>query len=219
MGDKNVIALLTSINGNLKKIVEISQTNGTQSKEKVSEKMTQSLNTGTVLTGDAVKPKAEQGKIGDIVISADTIASLKSLPLILRAFSKIKEKDLDSFIKTLETIKKAVDSFSNIENINKSIDSLNAISKFMLVLEKTNFSKVAVSIKVANTLGFTSGLKHIIEGISEAVDKAGKISNEDIKKLEAAMKSTEVLNSLVKSVGLVVLSVGGLALLDRKSVV
>ena len=215
MGDKNVIALLTSINGNLKKIVEISQTNGTQSKEKVSEKMTQSLNTGTVLTGDAVKPKAEQGKIGDIVISADTIASLKSLPLILRAFSKIKEKDLDSFIKTLETIKKAVDSFSNIENINKSIDSLNAISKFMLVLEKTNFSKVAVSIKVANALGFTSGLKHIIEGISEAVDKAGKISNEDIKKLEAAMKSTEVLNSLVKSVGLVVLSVGGLALLIK----
>ena len=97
MGDKNVIALLTSINGNLKKIVEISQTNGTQSKEKVSEKMTQSLNTGTVLTGDAVKPKAEQGKIGDIVISADTIASLKSLPLILRAFSKIKEKDLKNF--------------------------------------------------------------------------------------------------------------------------
>ena len=215
MGDKNVIALLTSINGNLKKIVEISQTNGTQSKEKVSEKMTQSLNTGTVLTGDAVKPKAEQGKIGDIVISADTIASLKSLPLILRAFSKIKEKDLDSFIKTLETIKKAVDSFSNIENIDKSIDSLNAISKFMLVLEKTNFSKVAVSIKVANALGFTSGLKHIIEGISEAVDKAGKISNKDIKKLEAAMKSTEVLNSLVKSVGLVVLSVGGLALLIK----
>ena len=215
MGDKNVIALLTSINGNLKKIVEISQTNGTQSKEKVSEKMTQSLNTGTVLTGDAVKPKAEQGKIGDIVISADTIASLKSLPLILRAFSKIKEKDLDSFIKTLETIKKAVDSFSDIKDINKSIDSLNAISRFMLVLEKTNFSKVAVSIKVANALGFTSGLKHIIEGISEAVDKAGKISNKDIKKLEAAMKSTEVLNSLVKSVGLVVLSVGGLALLIK----
>ena len=85
----------------------------------------------------------------------------------------------------------------------------------MLVLEKTNFSKVAVSIKVANALGFTSGLKHIIEGISEAVDKAGKISNKDIKKLEAAMKSTEVLNSLVKSVGLVVLSVGGLALLIK----
>ena len=215
MGDKNVIALLTSINGNLKKIVEISQTNGTQSKEKVSEKMTQSLNTGTVLTGDAVKPKAEQGKIGDIVISADTIASLKSLPLILRAFSKIKEKDLDSFIKTLETIKKAVDSFSNIENIDKSIDSLNAISKFMLVLEKTNFSKVAVSIKVANALGFTSGLKRIIEGIAQAANKAGDISKEDIKNLKAAMKSTEVLNSLVKSVGLVVLSVGGLALLIK----
>ena len=215
MGDKNVIALLTSINGNLKKIVEISQTNGTQSKEKVSEKMTQSLNTGTVLTGDAVKPKAEQGKIGDIVISADTIASLKSLPLILRAFSKIKEKDLDSFIKTLETIKKAVDSFSNIENIDKSIDSLNAISKFMLVLEKTNFSKVAVSIKVANALGFTSGLKRIIEGITQAANKAGDISKEDIKKLKAAIKSTEVINSLVKSVGLVVMSVGGLALLIK----
>lgn len=215
MGDKNVIALLTSINGNLKKIVEISQTNGTQSKEKVSEKMTQSLNTGTVLTGDAVKPKAEQGKIGDIVISADTIASLKSLPLILRAFSKIKEKDLDSFIKTLETIKKAVDSFSNIENIDKSTDSLNAISKFMLVLEKTNFSKVAVSIKVANALGFTSGLKRIIEGIAQAANKAGDISKEDIKKIKAAIKSTEVINSLVKSVGLVVMSVGGLALLIK----
>ena len=177
--------------------------------------MTQSLNTGTVLTGDAVKPKAEQGKIGDIVISADTIAALKSLPLILRAFSKIKEKDLDSFIKTLETIKKAVDSFSNIENIDKSIDSLNAISKFMLVLEKTNFSKVAVSIKVANALGFTSGLKRIIEGIAQAANKAGDISKEDIKNLKAAMKSTEVLNSLVKSVGLVVLSVGGLALLIK----
>ena len=215
MGDKNVIALLTSINGNLKKIVEISQTNGTQSKEKVSEKMTQSLNTGTVLTGDAVKPKAEQGKIGDIVISADTIAALKSLPLILRAFSKIKEKDLDSFIKTLETIKKAVDSFSNIENIDKSIDSLNAISRFMLVLEKTNFSKVAVSIKVANALGFTSGLKRIIEGIAQAANKAGDISKEDIKNLKAAIKSTEVINSLVKSVGLVVMSVGGLALLIK----
>lgn len=215
MGDKNVIALLTSINGNLKKIVEISQTNGTQSKEKVSEKMTQSLNTGTVLTGDAVKPKAEQGKIGDIVISADTIAALKSLPLILRAFSKIKEKDLDSFIKTLETIKKAVDSFSNIENIDKSIDSLNAISRFMLVLEKTNFSKVAVSIKVANALGFTSGLKRIIEGIAQAANKAGDISKEGIKNLKAAIKSTEVINSLVKSVGLVVMSVGGLALLIK----
>lgn len=215
MGDKNVIALLTSINGNLKKIVETSQTNGTQSKEKVSEKMTQSLNTGTVLTGDAVKPKAEQGKIGDIVISAATIASLKTLPVVIRAFSKLKQKDLDFFVKTLETIKETIESFSDIENIDKSIDSLNSISKFILVLEKTNFSKVAVSIKVANALGFTSGLKRIIEGISEAVDKAGEISNEDIKKLKAAMKSTEVINSLVKSVGLVVLSVGGLALLIK----
>ena len=215
MGDKNVIALLTSINGNLKKIVETSQTNGTQSKEKVSEKMTQSLNTGTVLTGDAVKPKVEQGKIGDIVISAATIASLKSLPLILLAFSKVKEKDLKSFVKTLETIKKAVESFSDIKGIDKSIDSLNGIYRFMLVLGKTNFSKVAVSIKVANTLGFTSGLTHIIEGIVKAANKAGDISKEDISKLKAAIKSTEVLNSLVKSVGLVVLSVGALALLIK----
>ena len=78
MGDKNVIALLTSINGNLKKIVETSQTNGNQSKEEVSEKMAQSLNTGTVLNGDAVKPKAEQGKIGDIVISASNQGILVS---------------------------------------------------------------------------------------------------------------------------------------------
>ena len=181
MGDKNVIALLTSINGNLKKIVDESKTNSTKSKEEVSEKMAQSLNTGTVLNGDAVKPKAEQGKIGDIVISAATIASLKTLPVVIRAFSKLKQKDLDFFVKTLETIKETIESFSDIENIDKSIDSLNSISKFILVLEKTNFSKVAVSIKVANALGFTSGLKRIIEGISEAVDKAGEISNEDIK--------------------------------------
>ena len=215
MGDKNVIALLTSINGNLKKIVDESKTNSTKSKEEVSEKMAQSLNTGTVLNGDAVKPKAEEGKIGDIVISAATIASLKTLPVVIRAFSKLKQKDLDFFVKTLETIKETIESFSDIENIDKSIDSLNSISKFILVLEKTNFSKVAVSIKVANALGFTSGLKHIIEGISEAVDKAGEISNEDIKKLKAAMKSTEVINSLVKSVGLVVMSVGGLALIIK----
>jgi hypothetical protein len=215
MGDKNVIALLTSINGNLKKIVETSQTNATQSKEEVTEQMTQALNTGTVLTGDAVKPKAEQGKIGDIVISAATVASLKTLPVVLLAFSKVKEKDLDSFVKTLETIKDAVDSFSDIKSLDKSIKTLNDVSNFMLILEKTNFSKAAVSVKAANALGFTSGLTHIIEGIVEAVDKAGDISNNDIKKLEAAMKSTEVLNSLVKSVGLVVLSVGGLALLIK----
>ena len=177
MGDKNVIALLTSINGNLKKIVDESKTNSTKSKEEVSEKMAQSLNTGTVLNGDAVKPKAEEGKIGDIVISAATIASLKTLPVVIRAFSKLKQKDLDFFVKTLETIKETIESFSDIENIDKSIDSLNSISKFILVLEKTNFSKVAVSIKVANDLGFISGLKRIIEGISEAVDKAGEISS------------------------------------------
>ena len=215
MGDKNVIALLTSINGNLKKIVETSQTNSTQSKEKVSEKMTQSLNTGTVLTGDAVKPKVETGKIGDIVISATTVASLKTLPVVLLAFSKVKEKDLKSFVKTLETIKKAVDSFSDMKNLNKSIKTLNDVSNFMLILEKTHFTKAAISVKTVNALGFTSGLTHIIEGIVKAVNKAGKLSNKDIKKLEAAMKSTEVLNSLVKSVGLVVLSVGALALLIK----
>ena len=142
MGDKNVIALLTSINGNLKKIVETSQTNSTQSKEKVSEKMTQSLNAGTVLTGDAVKPKVETGKIGDIVISATTVASLKTLPVVLLAFSKVKEKDLKSFVKTLETIKKAVDSFSDMKNLNKSIKTLNDVSNFMLILENQNLLKL-----------------------------------------------------------------------------
>lgn len=266
MGDKNVIALLTSINGNLKKIVETSQTNGNQSKEEVSEKMAQSLNTGTVLNGDAVKPKAEQGKIGDIVISASTVASLKTLPTILFSFAKIKESDLDTFVATLEVIKDSLDGFSNIKSfektaaalaglatistlpghfesfkklkksdiekfadtldtiktsmegfsklkdLEKSSEAISRIATSMKVLDSINFAKISVSLVIADKLGFSTLVVSVIDGVVKGVKKAGKLSKDDISKLEHTLKSVEVLNTLVKNLGLVVISVAGLAL-------
>ena len=269
MGDKNVIALLTSINGNLKKIVETSQTNGNQSKEEVSEKMAQSLNTGTVLNGDAVKPKAEQGKIGDIVISASTVASLKTLPTILFSFAKIKESDLDTFVATLEVIKDSLDGFSNIKSfektaaalaglatistlpghfesfkklkksdiekfadaldtiktsmegfselkdLEKSSEAISRIATSMKVLDSINFAKISVSLVIADKLGFSTLVVSVIDGVVKGVKKASELSKDDISKLEHALKSVEVLNALVKSLGLVVISVAGLALVIK----
>ena len=269
MGDKNVIALLTSINGNLKKIVETSQTNGNQSKEEVSEKMAQSLNTGTVLNGDAVKPKAEQGKIGDIVISASTVASLKTLPTILFSFAKIKESDLDTFVATLEVIKDSLDGFSNIKSfektaaalaglatistlpghfesfkklkksdiekfadtldtiktsmegfselkdLEKSSEAISRIATSMKVLDSINFAKISVSLVIADKLGFSTLVVSVIDGVVKGVKKASELSKDDISKLKHALKSVEVLNALVKSLGLVVISVAGLALVIK----
>lgn len=212
MGDKNVIALLTSINGNLKKIVDDSQKNKTATPEETTEKMAQSLNTGSVLTGDAIKPKAEQAKVGDVVIPAASLASLKTLPVIVLAFAKLKPKDIQMFTDTLEALGKSFENFSKVQNIDKSSKMLESVSTCMKTLDNMHFVKLAMSLKVANALKLQENLIGMITGLSKAVSKAGKMSDADVKKLETATKSIEAINGLAKGLGIVVVSVAALAI-------
>ena len=210
MGEKNTISLLTSINGYLKAMSEQAKQN--KSPEDVAKNvqttMTKSLNQGSVVSGAVTQPK---NKYGDVTISAAMMASLNALPTVILSISKLKRKDVEAFTKTLLAIQVTINKFAEGSKDIKGADNLVKVIKSLSDLEKVGLVKLAVSLKVSNTLGFAKALTKFVEGVSNAAKKAGKISKSDLNKLEAVSKNIKSFSTLTKGLALVMGTVIGMA--------
>lgn len=215
MGDKSAISLLTSINGYLKTIVDDTHKNGQTKNKETQERMTQSLNKGPVLTGDAVKPKQETTKVGDIFLPAETIAALNTLPVIIMGLAKLKDKDIKNFTEALHKIKDAVDGLGKIKFSDKDAKTFELVTTSVSILVKADFAKVARNLRLANILGFNKLLSSTIHSLVTAVKNAGKINASDIKKLQTVEKTLGVFNGLIRGLGIVVGSVIALAVMIK----
>ena len=220
MGEKNTIALLTSINGYLKTMVDSSKQNNAQSPEdkekksvKNSEKQVKTLSTGGLGSGLKTEIKEETGKAGNLSLNSiiSGIDSLKQLPVVIKMFAKIKDKDIVKFEKCFKSLANVLEDLSDDKTV-KGSESVVRIASTLSILEKLKIRKILTNLLLFNVFKVDKLLKTFTTGIVTAFEKIGKVSKADIKKMEIVTDAMKSLDVLAKGTMIVVGSVIALAL-------
>lgn len=218
MGEKNTIALLSSINGYLKTMVDVSKQNTAQSPEdrekrsiKNNEQQVKNLSTGGL--GGLKTEIKEDSKAGNLSLNTiiSGVSSMKQLPVVVKLFANVKDKDIEKFEKCFKSLSVVLEEISN-DKIVKGSQAFVQIAGSLSVLEKIKLKSIITNLLLFNALKVDKLLKKFTSGVVTAFKNVGKLTDNDIKKMNVAIDAMNSLNALAKGTMIVVGSVIALAL-------
>ena len=223
MGETTTIALLTSINGSLKTVVERLAPQNQDGKEAASKKeaaKVSSLHKGGI-SSDTGAVKASGASKDETVVSTqgmtvkDIISTLAQIPVAVRGILGINSRNMKRFKATMYSLVNTF-TYANRRLDKKSIQSVKLLIEAIRLMDGVNFEKIFNGFRKIDASKAGKAFVHVMNDIAKGISALHKVKNQDFKKFDAVVKGfgavVDNITGFIKSIALLAGAAVGMAL-------
>lgn len=222
MGETTTIALLTSINGSLKTVVERLAPRNEDGKEAASQKeaaKVSSLHKGGI-SSDTGAVKASGASKDETVVSTqgmsvkDIISTLAQIPVAVRGILGISGRNMKRFKATMYSLVNTF-TYANRRLDKKSIQSVKLLIESIRLMDGVNFEKIFNGFRKIDASKAGKAFVHVMKDIAEGISALHKVKKQDFKKFDAVLKGfgsvVDNITGFIKSIALLGAAAVGMA--------
>lgn len=222
MGETTTIALLTSINGSLKTVVERLAPQNQDGKEEASQKeaaKVSSLHKGGI-SSDTGAVKASGASKDETVVTTqgmtvkDIISTLAQIPVAVRGILGISNRNMKRFKATMYSLVNTF-TYANRRLDKKSIQSVKLLIESIRLMDGVNFEKIFNGFRKIDASKAGKAFVHVMNDIAEGISALHKVKKQDFKKFDDVVKGfgsvVDNITRFIKSIGLIAGAAVGMA--------
>lgn len=222
MGETTTIALLTSINGSLKTVVERLAPQNQDGKEAASQKeaaKVSSLHKGGI-SSDTGTVKASGASKDETVVTTqgmsvkDIISTLAQIPVAVRGILGISNRNMKRFKATMYSLVNTF-TYANRRLDKKSIQSVKLLIESIRLMDGVNFEKIFNGFRKIDASKAGKAFVHVMNDIAEGISALHEVKKQDFKKFDAVVKGfgavVDNITGFIKSIALVAGAAVGMA--------
>lgn len=222
MGETTTIALLTSINGSLKTVVERLAPQNQDGKDEASQKeaaKVSSLHKGGI-SSDTGAVKASGASKDETVVTTqgmtvkDIISTLAQIPVAVRGILGISNRNMKRFKATMYSLVNTF-TYANRRLDKKSIQSVKLLIESIRLMDGVNFEKIFNGFRKIDASKAGKAFVHVMNDIAEGISALHKVKKEDFKKFDAVVKGfgavVDNITRFIKTITLIAGAAVGMA--------